>query len=87
MIKVFCDKCGKEMKRRADLENPGNNTYRLDIGVRGYIAYDRIELELCYKCMLETVGEKEFAEMMRKKEEAKARAAERRKAREGKANE
>ena len=75
MIKHYCDKCNKEVKHNT--KKTEEKSYFVEIRLDGFSIYSRGRNELCYKCMLGVVGEKEFAEMVAKKEAARKAIQER----------
>lgn len=66
MIKHYCDKCGKELKKE--------ERYRCDLKVAGFsnVCVDRFACDYCEECLANIIGKENLDEMNRRKEERKS---------------
>lgn len=75
MIKVFCNKCGKELK-------VGDHR-KVEMTVRPYTTYGgKFNLDYCENCFKEFIGEEEYNAMIQREAEHKKRVEERKKEKE-----
>lgn len=72
MVKVYCDRCGKEVKSK-DLR-------KVELTVRPYITIGgRFDLDYCEECFKDLLGNVRYDELMQKESERKKRVEERKK--------
>lgn len=66
MIKVFCNKCGKELK-------VGDHR-KVEMTVRPYTTYGgKFNLDYCENCFKEIIGEQEYNSMIEKEKQSISR--------------
>lgn len=70
MVKHYCDKCNKELRKE--------DMYRADMRIGGFAGIaDSIKLEFCEECLGQIIGAENFAELLRRKAERQKRKEER----------
>ena len=73
MIKVYCNKCGRELAT-------GNHRI-VRMVISPISCHGEIKLEFCEKCLREIIGEDEYCKLKEREEERKRKSEERRKER------